>query len=512
MLTGSFVDCSKASGRISAITISLACAVLCACSAVKSRDSNCCISDAQDAHKDFRKDLSRFEKHHHDYLDTDALYHTITAGEMSGKAGEEIRRTHRLKTHNRPGLSYLISIEKTKNQYVKYDLDCSREPRSQSPGCLFSDEAEESLHKQYKSVLEGQVRRLLPTHIVKFDSVDLDQDCFLLTSYVVSDRLCPQSSTISEMDSVESRFNKSWSAMSRKGVLHQDILNSIPNLMEKPTHIFLLSTGWNTAQSESIDNYNDWIDLVQKSYVEAGINQDFRPIYIGISWPSTWFFPILGSKLSVLTKGNDADEAGLVWINLLVNDVLKRVKADHGLKIVMIGHSYGTRILGYAASSGHILPNPSRVPIDYFIGLQGAFGYKRLLNRDDGAEGAPFRYLRDRSRVLNVAFTTSEHDKANRLAFWSNYIGRIDDRKLSLTEKQHFQVVSVNMSGNFSSEYESTQEKILLIDASKIIRCKKPGTGGGAHSDVFNQEMGRLIVQLVFGATTPDHIPSNCES
>jgi len=53
-------------------------------------------------------------------------------------------------------------------------------------------------------------------------------------------------------------------------------------------------------------------------------------------------------------------------------------------------------------------------------------------------------------------------------------------------------------------------EKIGLIDASAIISCNKPGSGGASHSDVYNQQVGSMLGEIIFDKKTRNLVASNC--
>jgi hypothetical protein len=54
-----------------------------------------------------------------------------------------------------------------------------------------------------------------------------------------------------------------------------------------PTHIFLFSHGWKGDVPAAIDQYNRWIGaLLRLSADRAALGDDFRPVFIGLHWPS----------------------------------------------------------------------------------------------------------------------------------------------------------------------------------------------------------------------------------
>jgi len=129
------------------------------------------------------------------------------------------------------------------------------------------------------------------------------------------------------------------------------------------THVLVLVMGWNTAQDEAIRNFNDMVgNLVEAAKEGPGSPQTaFRPLLIGISWPSYWYHSLING-FSYLNKANDADELGISWINLLVNRELPRAmeKAHVKVPVVMIGHSFGARVVTRVAGASPRAKSPER--------------------------------------------------------------------------------------------------------------------------------------------------------
>ncbi len=56
---------------------------------------------------------------------------------------------------------------------------------------------------------------------------------------------------------------------------------------EKPTNIFLFSHGWKGDVPAAIDQYNRWIGAMWKLEADRqSMGADFRPLFIGLHWPS----------------------------------------------------------------------------------------------------------------------------------------------------------------------------------------------------------------------------------
>jgi hypothetical protein len=196
---------------------------------------------------------------------------------------------------------------------------------------------------------------------------------------------------------------------------------------KKPySHIFVMSMGWNNDQYVSIYRYNRIMDNLVKI---AKKEDKFRPLVIGITWPSAWFTiedswlkkKIIGHLGSYAVKSNDADEIGYTIANWLINYQLPSIREAVGPKnfpkVIAVGHSMGARLLSRAIfSRDHLKASfPGSVDsVDLFIGLQGAFSARRFVPADSG-EGAPYRdYTGLSTRII---LTSSENDIANTFAF-----------------------------------------------------------------------------------------------
>lgn len=256
----------------------------------------------------------------------------------------------------------------------------------------------------------------------------------------------------------------------------------------RPTHLLVLSTGWNTQQDESLYNYLDWLSGISRA---AGNDDAFRPLVVAFTWQSG--FDRIPRGLGVVTKGNDADEIGLSWANRVINDVVMPVAQATGTPVAMVGHSYGTRVLGSAVFGRSMIKRDEDIlgrgtlPVA-LIALQPAVPVQRF-----SPQGKEPLYANWQSTPLLTVLTTSPHDHANSALdrWWGVYAG---GGKAIETATEHIPAAgtgSVDGSGRLS--ITSGRHGLHFVDASKIIRCNMPDTGGGAHSDVFHREAGQLI-------------------
>lgn len=294
------------------------------------------------------------------------------------------------------------------------------------------------------------------------------------------------------------------------------------------THILVYCMGWNTDQQESIRNYNSLMGYLTKAAKQPDGKTGFRPLVIGLSWPSEWSFL---KPLSYVAKAGDADETGLVWGSYLLKKVLKPLKLKYRLPLVLIGHSFGARVLTRAVASNPDwvveekgdeyveLKDFTKKEIDLFIGLQGAFSANRFVATGAlisgwwegspyaGLLGKPTRFIFTWAKKDNAnpiaAYVTGAHHVGGRFghefclqhldAFWpAVYAGKRNGAKPHdwpyVAEEQWY-----NPENGWGDLPDSTNRKIFTMDVSGIVKEQPYGKGGGAHSDIYTPEMGRFL-------------------
>ncbi|QVM93995.1 alpha/beta hydrolase [Pseudomonas entomophila] len=322
------------------------------------------------------------------------------------------------------------------------------------------------------------------------------------------------------------------------------------------THVIVVVMGWNTAQDEAIRNINDITGNLMAAAYEVGQAQKsplnrakavrsnqvfqptaekgiyttpktdvldttrFRPLVIGVTWPSFWSNSFT-NFFSYGNKANDADEIGLTWLNMLVNQTVPNALAasKSNAKVVTIGHSFGARAMMRALFSSPALAPQQAFPqshVNLAVGLQGAVSINRF-TVGDGKEGAPYR---DFAKLQNthIALTASEHDgAAGGPVFWYDPSGSIkswnlvcgaaapassatfDCLKASDTSASPNGLFSLCKVGDSHCTASTlSRGKVSYIDASDgITQFNSPGSGGGAHSDIYRLPMGRLLWRLI---------------
>ena len=272
-------------------------------------------------------------------------------------------------------------------------------------------------------------------------------------------------------------------------------------------------------------------------------NESFRPLFVGISWPSLWswkVFNTIGILSSYFTKADDADEVGLIWGNRILRDILIPFKKEQNIPLILIGHSLGARLLTRALFSSPLIstePTKSidinRSDVDLVIGLEGAFSVRRFIY-GEGLEGYPYANFSNYAK--NYVFTWSKHDKANPVTgfYGARYIGgkyvnkytrkfdlfshykikimsnddtdKLDDNFLDKNFNRKFKNVEsdgakVSWENHFNSspvlseysEYQSPIYPISIVDASELIYYHPYYKDGNAHNDIYTPGIAEFI-------------------
>jgi len=278
--------------------------------------------------------------------------------------------------------------------------------------------------------------------------------------------------------------------------------------------------GWNNDQVESIQRYNKIIKNLKESAKHH--NQDFKPLVIGLSWPSVWgnsTVPVWRQLLHLFSygnKANDADEIGYTYGNYIINKIIPRLKIksrvnEQPAKVILIGHSMGVRLLTRALFSSHILKDEESSPsgVDYVFGLEGAFSINRFVegsglyfpaNLFSKGEGYPYSdYAKLRSKLI---MTWSKEDKANPFSTFLNgsaHIGgvvgfersRMPDKWKPFVHLRWARGQDWKLLEHEKEDYENvhctqfkSKKKVLMTDLSNII---------DNHNDICDYQMGNFI-------------------
>jgi len=308
---------------------------------------------------------------------------------------------------------------------------------------------------------------------------------------------------------LEGAFHGSWDALKKLKIDLAEAVKKNPKEQQKNfTHAFVIIMGWNTPQLESYRNFNEIVSNLESVYK----GEAFRPLVIGVTWPSFWessWFDSLAKGFSYRNKANDADEIGLTWLGVLLSDTIEPIR-DAGINITLIGHSFGARASSMAVCVGPaIVENEKqtykqpRNLVDHFIALQGAFSINRFFSFDDADWfNESISYPKKCPGSKTSLFTASKNDSAVDGQFIAQMIGDDEVYKETADDsraKDIFMFVKVDENGNFDERsFKKMGSKLLnYVEASKLIKHNMVGTGGGSHSDIYRKETACMIKNFI---------------
>jgi hypothetical protein len=269
----------------------------------------------------------------------------------------------------------------------------------------------------------------------------------------------------------------------------------------RSTHLILWATGWNNTQFETTSSLQELHDSLRAAAAADGRADEFRPLFVAISWSSYWpGLPGEAARVSLRTKSNDADEVGIVVAGRVIGRVLVPVSdaAAGRPKVVVVGHSLGARVVTWgavSAASGMTGTPPAGRPVDLVVGLQGAFSANAFVvegGKPGGRDGAPFAEFRSASKRL--MYTSSDLDIMRFLPlayigkvpvherFAGEHPGTFDRRRVTSAARQ----VPATTDGPLPSG--DGWDRVLLVDASSVI---------ADHNDVRNPAVGSLLWQAM---------------
>ncbi len=418
-------------------------------------------------------------------LNTDIVFHELALPASQRKNAD--------KSFNLPFDTYVIGVEKANSSQIGSVREC--ESNRQDGRCININSAyyanNEPLRQDIRSKYSKQHRPTFVSHVARFSKDTASTPCFL---YNIYDQSTPCDGKTTELPSKQQFVSNSWDVLLG---LESDISKYIQR--SKPTHFIVYFMGWNTPQWKAIKNYRDLFSSLTTAAKEGAVQ--FRPLFLGITWPSTGSPIISASDYGI--KAKDADEVGLIWGNIVINRVLSNLKAQYGIPIVVVGHSFGARASSRAVFSAPLVLEAGASKItDLLLGFQGAYTYQRYLP-GAGTEGAPYGNFP--KVVGKVVLTSSRFDTAvTQLGHKNYFVGSssvfdITKRKEYMAYFEHSETGPDGQLGKASCN----PSKVEMVDASSVINKNQPNTGGGAHSFIFGPEIGRLTLQLISACTIP---------
>ncbi|MBE7636296.1 hypothetical protein GUA87_05530 [Sneathiella sp. P13V-1] len=321
-------------------------------------------------------------------------------------------------------------------------------------------------------------------------------------------------------------FDHSWNALDK---FKESFLEQLSG-DNAPTHVIVYVMGWNTPQIEAYRNFNSLAGHLIDA-AEADKAKEFRPLIIGVTWPSLWrgvtLLPnFISQPVSYRNKADDADELGLTWLGALIHDVLPAVRdqvnREKGryIPIITVGHSFGARAVSRAVFTGPtIARDPNNTPkhnrhrvADVMIGLQGAFSKNRFHPKNgEGREGQPYDQFR--YQAGQTILTASRHDKAIDLGFWVDAAGNEESWDAecagpeaannplfncqNLLEREKFIPLLRSLPAKACQGNDPESCRIQYVRLDPIVRFNAAETGGGAHSDIYRAPIGQLTWEMI---------------
>jgi hypothetical protein len=317
------------------------------------------------------------------------------------------------------------------------------------------------------------------------------------------------------------------------------------------TDIIVMVMGWNTDEEAALNNFSALAGHLTDEAQRQRL--DFRPLVVGVSWPSEWQLDdwsvvpdAVVRGLSFPFKAAEADEVGAHVISYVVEEILTiRQAQPNSPRIVLLGHSFGARALVNAVKAIDPAAPAQFTTSDRMILFEGAFEIYTLFT--DAAD-----HFRDDAGTLDEHFgrgkprltlTSSYYDSAVSAAIWGRYAGDVatfndvcrENSRVWTPFLRHPLTLSQigcafpgkdddkgpyglrNCGPKTLRDYAPTlpnralyeesppggpadakkSKPVRYFDASYMINCNEPFTGGGAHSDIFRDETARFLLNEI---------------
>lgn len=413
------------------------------------------------------------------------------AVEFHELALEQAQRPHADKRFDLPFDAYVIGIDKHSFWHTGRLSECA--PGAPHERCL--DVAAPyfgTRPRVAQDIRQHAFDQFKPSYVSHIASFAPGREaCFVYNSFSAS-RAC--STGTAAVDARARPVDAGWQAL--EGM--QGELSARVQAL-KPTHIITFVMGWNTEQWEALQNFRE-LRLHLEAAAQERADTVFRPLYLGITWPSTGQPTIPGSDYPA--KSGDADEIGMSWANVLLNRVLAPVKRATGVRVVVVGHSFGARMTSRAAFSAPLLGERIEPVVDLLIGLQGAYSFQRYVASEEtgspeGIEGAP--YADFRRFVGKAVLTAARGDEAVKAAGHGPFFvgsSEVFERTKSASLAPLFEHRVAAADGSVAT-HGCDRSRLLYVDASAVIKVAQPHSMGGTHSDIFKPQIGRFIHQMI---------------
>ncbi len=384
-----------------------------------------------------------------------------------------------------PGI--IVGIEKSPRSIIAKDYNIEKkEIKDVGPG----------INKDLKR-FDSDSKLMYISHIIDNKGKSYGEgNCAIYNAYYrINNNGAPQpisfcsSNQISEINP-ETAFVSSWDALDS---FQEVINNKLKN--QAFTHILVVTMGWNTDQEQALRNINSIAASIKNASDDV-----FNPFVVGVTWPSLWNSPWIGPIYrgsSYPNKANDADEIGLSWLGAILDYGLKDVREE--TKIVVIGHSFGARASSMAVCVGPaIIKNGisiERKKINKLICLEGAYSIYRHVGKG-GKERSYYPSICE--NVDCIALTSSSEDKAMDFGFFVQACGNDESfKKIKHAQNAKFNFAHAQQDGTISNISNWYKGNILYVNADKLIKYNAYDTAGGAHSDIYRNEIGNMLWEII---------------
>jgi hypothetical protein len=295
----------------------------------------------------------------------------------------------------------------------------------------------------------------------------------------------------------ESAFAGGWDAID---ILRERLTEDVDS--GNYTHLLVAIMGLDTAQEEAIRNYKSIAWSIKRNGNDA-----FRPLFVGITWPSffanRWLDP-LWEAFAYSPIADRADILGLSWLGIILNDVISPL--SDRIRVTVVAHSFGARAATMSLCVGPAIQRRkgqestrrSGDKVHDFVALSPAFSVSRFAPQEHFFYENVY-YKDYCPKIRRFVFTASENDGAYAPVIWVDMLGDHTTRAKVCGRKQPVTVSCVSATREGRIVGYDASAKISYVDTSALMRFGVPGTDGKAHSDIYRPEIGRLIWAVING-------------
>lgn len=429
---------------------------------------------------------------------------------------------------------YLVAVEKVPregkgiNAPKNLDTDKFRLPVLIKPLAQGKDsKITQTAHEARKAHMAGVTddgKVMLVSHIIAYENEGATgsefKPRFVHNIYPSPTEVKLESPCSSKIDNI-GYYEQGWRAIDWVECEIREKMISAEAADDPYTHFLVLSMGWNNDPQESIIRYNQIVDNLHRS-ARASKSGKFKPMIVCFSWPSVWaskssnfVWQKINHIFSYGNKADDADEVGYTIGNYIVNDMLSRLKKEARdrnkppVKIVLIGHSMGARLLTRAFFSNDLLKDgdPYKdIEADYVFGLEGAFSINRFVKGAklkfplvlfSKGEGHPYSDYDFESGKSKFIMTWSEKDNANPFSTFLNGSAHIGG-KIGFKRSQHPKKKDSFSHAKWPSDSSQKEIKPLpsvcdsLADKKKVLMVDMTEAVQN-HNDICDSQMGYFV-------------------